>query len=126
MDKELQNQLSVILQKLSNAVEQGGTFAMEQLPDVVHQWMMFSLIQNILSILVFFPVLYLWYKTTFTWTNQTIAYGEWSGSKVLTFSLGGVIVLLCCYKGVSSLLDTIKILIAPKLWIIEHIASLLK
>lgn len=126
MNKELEAQLASTLKDLTNTAGQIKDFTMEQVPDVIHQWLLFALIDNIMGVIFWSLLIWLSYMTATKWSNQTRDYSGWSESKLLTTIFGGLLSAGSLFFVVMNLSNIIKIIVAPKVYIIQNIASFIK
>jgi hypothetical protein len=127
MNKELEAQLASTLKDLTNTAGQIKDFTMEQVPDVIHQWLLYALIDNIMGFIFGSLLIWLSYMTATKWSDQTKDHwGDWSESKMITTIFGGLLSVGSLFFVVENLSNIFKIIIAPKLYIIQHIASIIK
>lgn len=135
-NEALQNALTSILQRSITAVDAGVAFLSAEIPDVIQQLLMWHAIQSLIFFLigfagVFFSLFILfyscgrgkklehYYKTT--WTHDK--YGDFSNP--LPYLCLGLIVLVFGIT-MSSNMAWLQIWIAPKIFLIEYAASLVK
>lgn len=130
MNDELQKALAAILQKTTAAATAGVDFLSEQLPDVVRQLLVWHAVKSAV-----FCVLYLVLMAACiqaarrAWQAwMTFAYSEHNSGKELRF-LGLVVavlgVLFWAFSAADSL-EWLQILLAPKLYLVEYTAAILK
>ena len=127
MNDELQKALLAIIDKTSSGIETGITFLSAQLPDIIHQlllWKMsYSLIQFVCAIvlcIVFVVLDYKFYKKAMATNDPDIIIGGWG--------MFGTLVRFAAWFIVISLfnLTWLQIWLAPKLYLIEYAATLVK
>jgi hypothetical protein len=123
MNNELQSQLVEVLTGISEGVAQAKDFAIEQLPDVAQQYIMFGMVWET-ALLVIFAVLI-----------TLIAFGIWKiwVSDSLEFEAGaGLIILGFCaeiallFAFIFQLKPVLLVWFAPKLYLLQGIAGLVK
>lgn len=146
MNEQLQNALALILQKAVTGVEEGVSFLSAELPDVAHQLLMWNMVHSILlsvlGVLVFIPSYYIFKYLNRVSSEARKAYldgEEWtryvSGGKLTSFEydikvsiapravvISSTTILSCFLLNLTWL----KILIAPKLYLIEYATTLVK
>jgi len=120
IETETENALKAILE----TAVQTKDFVLEQAPDVIHQLLMYTVAQSILTMVLFLLVSFISYKAVFKWSCQELACDEWKAGKLSCFVVGGVCSAFFFMKSVLSILILTKVLIAPKLFILEYAAKL--
>ena len=132
MNEQLQNALSGLLTKTMEGVETASTFLVAELPDVVYQLLLWygvrSIVETVLAIsCVLFYIklekkLYPFIKDACDDSydpNFVFGFGY-----LCIGSIPRVILLIVAYKHMS--LDWLQIWIAPKIWLLEYSATLIK
>lgn len=140
-----------VLNKAVSAAEKGGEFLAEQIPDVVNQLLMWHMVKNIITVsfilfvvitsfivlLKLFPKNREYLKVCKEWYD---AYGkdekrnEMRQSELSPYALifwvsvwtWIVSTLYFFISGIDYILRTVQIIIAPKVYLIEYAASLVK
>jgi len=123
MNDELQSKLVEVLTGISEGVAQAKDFAIEQLPDVAQQYIMFGMVWET-SLLVIFAVLI-----------TLIAFGMWkiwvsdnlefeAGAGLIVFGAFSEIALLFAF--IFQLKPVLLVWFAPKLYLLQGIAGLVK
>lgn len=135
-NEALQNALASILQRSITAVDAGVAFLSAEIPDVIQQLLMWHATQSLIFFLIGFAVVFFslfilfyncgrgeklehYYKTT--WTHDK--YGDFNNP--LPYLGIGLIVLMFGIM-MSSNMAWLQIWIAPKIFLIEYAASLVK
>lgn len=116
----LEQALVNILEKTTNAVETGVNFLSGQLPDVIHQLLMWHAVKSG----VFFFILFVISMCFAYFTRKLCTMKEWDDifpAQLLTAFLGAVFFFWAMHH-----LDWLQILVAPKLYLIEYAAELYK
>lgn len=137
MNEELQNALVILLNKAVTGVDSGVAFMEAQLPEVVEQvltWhLVYSAILVPIGLMIICAFIYLVYKAltadkrnTF-WFEFRPEFGDYiktdRGVQLLT---GGFLFNCVGVVFVWKIFTVLQILIAPKLWLAEYAASLVK
>lgn len=126
--KETDQQLAEILKKGLEAAEKTGNFVVEQAPDLIQQLIVWKTCEYIFLILIsiaFLFSIYKWHKSgikrheNFTYFSQEIEFAIFC-----IYSIG--VILIFGIALFTSFLNLIQILVAPKIWLIEYAANLIK
>ena len=127
MDNELQKQIAEVLRKALEAAQKGGEWIAGQIPDVLRQVIYWEIAVGVVSLLLFIIALRVSFLWLTKWSNQEKdRFGDWAGSK-LASALGGAVMVLG--TGIPELcngISALKAIIAPKLFLLEYAAHLLK
>jgi len=128
MNEQANKILAELLQKASNGIDAAVSFSQAQIPDVIHQLLMWNFAESIIfsltGILLFLLVQYLTFRI-FKYLRK-----EWEDDYfsdhpevIVVFMLWLLVTLITL-----TLLDLswLKIWIAPKLYLIEYAAHLVK
>lgn len=122
MNEELQKALASILNKTVSAAEAGASFLQKELPEVIQQLLMWKAVESaiycLLSIACF---LFGIWVTKKAW--KTIRESDEGMEPLIMFPAAATAFSLFVALGHT---DWLKILIAPKLYLIEFAASLAK
>ncbi len=122
MDEVLQKAIEGLL----NTVNQAGDFVIEQAPEVIQQWITFTIVYSSLSIVASVGVIVLCYLTTFKWTDQDLYVGEWSVGKQCSSVAGGMISLPCVGLFIFNVHRLLLVTIAPKVFILQEASNLVR
>lgn len=129
MNEELQTQLAGVISALANTVQKTADFTVEQLPDIVTQYVAYGRVQattvtvSFVILLVAFLVLLFRYGV---FAQQDPDRHYWSDVRIASFwvgSTGSVIAFLCLAITTS---DFIMVWLAPKVWLLKSLANLVK
>lgn len=126
MEDQLQNKLVEILSQIQQGVKQAGSFAMEQLPDIAQQYVLWGRVSNTVTCLfiLLFVVIF-----------GTISYKVWSKPWFDTYNdVAGscwairTIIPCFCVISVVILMKTIDWMVwfAPKVWLLKELSILIK
>lgn len=122
MNDDLQEALAEILNKTTQGVEAGVGFLQRELPEVIQQLLVWHMVKSAVTCLFFLTATCaLAYGTARMWKW---CLSEDDGSQVLCV-FPGLAVLVSGYLTLASN-SWLQILIAPKLYLIEYAASLVK
>src|SRR5882762_9252965 len=127
---ELSKVLVDIIKKAEGGIEKGIDFAQQQVPDVVHQLLMwnftFSLIWFTFGLILFgifvYQVRRMFINIKLHEANKHLGYDDRAGGWALTAVPVGAL----AWGFIACNLDWLQILIAPKLYLIEYAAHLMK
>lgn len=132
MNEQLQQALTAILNKTMSGVDAGVNFLSAEIPDVIHQLLMWKLVSNSILAFLGLAVLIASYKLIrkglvnhATETAKGWAY-EKEGRYIAPFMLGGVLSLFGSGLLLVNGMEALQIWIAPKIYLIEYAASLAK
>jgi hypothetical protein len=136
MNEQLENAVVALINKSVEGVESSINFLQAEIPEVVYQLLMWSVVDNlikgllylIVSLFWFYWAIYIPYKTIqkarknkaetfFTYKDGSVS----EGVAVLGINILIIIPLL---GSVHFLMGALKIWIAPKVWLLEYAASL--
>ncbi|QLR51848.1 hypothetical protein HV344_06765 [Citrobacter freundii] len=128
MNEQANKILADLLQKASNGIDSAVSFSQAQIPDVVHQLLLWNAASSAL-----FQAFILVFLSFYAWSSvkaiKNVANGHLDDAGdticILWAIFGGVaglILFICFWFN----FDWLKIWIAPKLYLIEYAASLVK
>lgn len=121
----LEGALVDIIQQVSGGVKQGVSFLQQEIPDVVKQLLMWKLVAHLLSAsLSFIALIPLTWLFKITWdmsekNNDAVPFAPYC-------IFGGIACLVFIGGMVDNTFTVLQIYIAPKVWLIEYAASLVK
>ncbi len=122
MNEALQNTVNDILQGAIAQATKGAEFLQEQIPDVVQQLLAWKLaeasIKTVLGVLGIVAVVWAG-KRLWRWVRN-----EDCGMEPMVAFL--VLPLFPCIALASNFLDAVKIVVAPKVWLLEYAAGLVR
>lgn len=124
MNDELQKALLAIINSITNAVGKAVNFLSDQIPDVIHQLLMWKAVESFIWFIIPFIVatsaLVLAYFKEKEWKNN----GDDFEQGIMWF-ISGTISLICFVISFTHM-SWLQILIAPKIYLLEYAASLVK
>ncbi|WP_455852708.1 hypothetical protein [Pantoea endophytica] len=127
MNEQANKILADLLQKASNGIDAAVSFSQAQIPDVVHQLLVWnfatSIIFSLLGLALFVLIQY------FVWRGIQCLRKQWEGDDFIEhpeiiFLFGLWLITFCPLAWVD--LAWLKIWLAPKLYLIEYASHLLK
>ena len=129
MNEQLQESLAVLIEKSAQGVEAGAAFLSAELPDVVHQLLIWKASVSALSMVACIALCWVIYKfnaAQFRYWKKVFSdsCSDWSEHPELMMNIGQVLLLIPVTTLFST--DWLQILIAPKIYLIEYAASLVK
>lgn len=131
MKDELETQLSELVRKGIEVAETTGDFIIDQAPDLLQEFYRWHIVSNAMRIIISVLVIYLMFRFfKFCGKRESIKYykTEIFGRYYevdnepfwfLSFLCGGVVVVFFI-SFIFDLFDLVKILVAPKLYLIEY------
>jgi hypothetical protein len=115
--------LTQVILKATEGVEQGINFLGEQIPDVAQQVLVYNLSSALLWLFLGVALLVATNKTASWWRSCWEDTEDKLFATVICFTVGGIpsVVIIVCNMQVA-----LKIWLAPKLYLLEYAASLVK
>lgn len=134
MSKELSQLDKVLVDTIQKVTDVAGQvtsktidFASEQIPDVVHQLLMFNLVKELVYVVVCFGIIGAFIKGWFVLRKANKdTQGDYDEGVVLYSTLGGFASIVLFIVGLCSIMDALKIYVAPKLYLLEYVAHLIR
>lgn len=127
MNEQLQNALTEILNKANSGIDAGVGFLSDQIPDVIHQLLVWKAVMSGLSmitaIITFSAISYVYvkfFRVVSRWSKE----GELFDHPEAMFAIFGLFLYLIPF-GLFSL-DWLQIWLAPKIYLVEYAAQLAK
>lgn len=129
MNEQLQNAVAEILERTINGIDSSVAFMQAELPDVISQLLMWygvkSALLTVIGVALLFILIALDIKAL-----KLIKGDEFNGADdvLLLWGLIGTMFRLITYPFVFMLMsfDWLQIWIAPKIWLMEYAASIVK
>jgi len=133
MDDSMKNELlksaKGILDLISNGVQSGAAFAKQQLPDIANQylaWGLYDSISTAVMCALFSAIsIYVFYNMLKNKWKLEDSYG-WHAGRIIGCTAGGLIGVPSIVGFFCSLSEILKITVAPKVWLLQHIVELIK
>jgi hypothetical protein len=129
MNDQLQAQLVSILANIQTATGRVSDFAVGQLPDTVQQYLIYGRISSlafslmtggVLAVSIFVALRHGYFGT------QKDLFGEWPASRLACLMGGSTVSIFSGYTFAVSIQTTLLVWLAPKVWLLQSFASLLK
>jgi len=131
MSEQLQNKLVEVVSQIQQAVSQSSSFVLEQLPDIVQQYVLWGRVSTALtSLCLLFAVYFFYYFSYKVWKKPMMDTNIFSGVEYNS----EVCWLLRCALPAAAIgfsiwfaktLD-LMVWLAPKVWLIKELAALIK
>ena len=126
--KETDKQLAEILKKGLEAAEKTVNFVVEQAPDLIQQLIVWKTCEYIFLIIIsiaFMFSLYKWHKSAMKRYDD---FNDFCNkSEFFIYCIYAIVVIIIFGIALfSSFFDLLHILLAPKIWLIEYAANLIK
>ena len=123
MNDQLQNKLVEVIGDIQSNASQAKFVILDQIPDVVHQWMIYELYKSS----VWISIAILGFISTALLLRAVRKQTDWvRDSKTLAY----IYIILGCFIYTSmffiNIQDAIQIILAPKVWMIEHMQTVMK
>lgn len=124
---DLKEVLVDLIQKSETAVQQGVTWLSGQIPDVIHQLLMWKLAEQGLTIFFcLFPIcLFIWSTFSYYKATPKVQY-KYEGTFLAVIILSGCISILALGQLIFSIMNIVQILIAPKIYLLEYATRIIK
>lgn len=123
MNDQLQNKLVEVIGDIQSNASQAKLAILDQVPDVVQQWLMFELYKS--SVWLVIAIIGL--LSTALLLRAVRKQTTWKGdSEPLAYTyiiIGSIVYTIMFFVNIQ---DVVQILLAPKVWIIEHMSQIMK
>lgn len=128
MNDDLQKQIAEILKQAVSAAQKGGEWIAGQIPDVLHQLIVWTAVQGAVALALEVALTICWVMFIprhFRWVSA----GSYRDDREFTyvpvgFAALGSAIFYACLTGY--VFDGLKALVAPKLFLLEYAAHVLK
>lgn len=134
MNEQLQSALAEILNKTINGIDSSVAFMQAELPDVIEQLLLWYAISNLIYALFGALIIFLSYlaikkpkkgRSNWMW-NWYDHCDSHDMTDIAPFSTLIIIPAGVGLMFISNVMESLQIWIAPKIWLIEYAASLVK
>lgn len=129
MKDELQTKLAEILTAIQTGVAKGADFALEQLPDIAQQYLLYGRVWSATGVLVWLALLVtaVWVALKFGYLSKKVnEFGDWAGGRIAAALLGTLGAALAAPTLLGAFQDAALVWLAPKVWLLKGVAGLLK
>lgn len=122
MNEELQKALGELLSKANEGIDAASGFLVAELPDVIQQLLVWYTIENFIWFAMNIVLMFAAYKGMVKCKKlkDENSYDMWEIPMVLL----GVLCVITPFISITYLVESLKIFIAPKLWLLEYAAKL--
>lgn len=126
----MEKQLEAILEAILAGVKVAGNFALDQLPDIATQYLLWGRVSMTVSVLLLGGVwavfVWLFLRHGIFSKRPNDKYGHWPDGRVSCALFGGLfsLILGICFAG--NLPSLFLVWFAPKVWLLKEIAHLVK
>ena len=126
MNEKLQTQLADIIAAIHRAASAGADFALSQLPDIAQQYVIYGRVSGTLLVLIGFALVLLsvWMLRKAVQIDVTD-----NGNYDVSMALGVPSPFIACFGIVLVCINfssTLMVWVAPKVWLLKELATLLK
>ena len=129
MKDELQLKLVEILTAIQTGVSKGADFALEQLPDIAQQYVLYGRVWHTASVLWWLAVLAssVWVALRLGFLSKKVdGWGEWTEGRVAAAMSGTVTTVITSYIFLWELRSAMLVWFAPKVWLLKEVAGLVQ
>ncbi len=113
------------LNQILVAIVEAKDFVIEQAPPVVSELLKYEMVESLLAIALSFLLIGILFLSTFKWCDQERdEWDDWKKQKGVVFFLFITSAIILTFVVILSFCKILKILIAPKVFIIEYVAAL--
>ena len=133
LSTEILKRADSLVKYLADTLEKSGNFVLEQAPDIIQQYVLYGRISTTISVLAsllfIFASWYLIYRVGIkdSWKLGTERCGDWAIGRSAATAVGAIIMLpLSILAFLSYIHDMILVWAAPKVWLIQELAKLVK
>lgn len=128
MNEQLQNALVELIGKASNGIDASVSFLSAEIPDVIHQLLVWYAIESAIYTVIGVAIVAMWI-TCERFALKKISDWNWAIEDVfMHYALLGMFPRIAAFVTACDMvnLDWLKIWIAPKIWLIEYASQLAK
>jgi hypothetical protein len=129
MKEQLENALSTLIIKATSGAEKMSDFLVDEIPEVLTQLLMWHGISSLVYFILSLTIMILIYPITSKLWKEIIRLDEGGCTDAAIglslFSIGSAICLFIFLSKITNL-TWLKIWLAPKVWLIEYAATLVK
>ena len=129
MKDELQLKLVEILTAIQSAVGKSADFALEQLPDIAQQYVLYGMVWHTASVLWWLALLVssAWVALRFGYLSRKVdGSGDWTEGRVFAALFGTAATVITSYIFLWELRSAMLVWFAPKVWLLKEVARLLQ
>lgn len=133
MNEQMNNAIVEVINKVTSGVEGAIEFSKEQIPDVLEQLLMWNMCESIMWLVIGLVLVVTSVKMFFGWNSRkkVILSSDYCGEdKEDLQTIWWVVLIVIGVAGIPfviyNTLEIIKIIVAPKLYLLEYAADLVK
>lgn len=131
MNEQLQKALAEIIRQTMNGLDAAVSFLSSELPDVIHQLLIWYAVKNGVYFLVGLVVLIVWLVVlvkSFKYAMKAVGNGGYAEDAFVAWFLLSLVGSIPFIASCDYLLNLtwLQIILAPKIWLIEYAAKLVK
>lgn len=125
MNEQLQNALAELLGKTIDGIDSSVAFMQSELPDVISQLLTWYAVKGFIYFILSILIIAAWLVVTKFALKKTSEWRNYDGVDIIfMYAMGGAPSVFV--SGLLFNLDWLQIWIAPKIWLIEYSANLVK
>lgn len=125
----MQDALVSIIQKTQQGIDASVSFLSEQIPDVIQQLLLWKFVQAVVITIIMVVLVTLYFKMfkrVWKYTEEHLDGWDQGPARGAYGFVGGFGALVAGCAGVDNFLTALQIYVAPKVYLIEYAASLVK
>lgn len=119
---QLENAAAQVLQSTINAATQGAEFIKDQIPDLLKQLLMWNAASDVLFVVMTIGIVFLAFK----FFPKFSKWADDGGGDIFYWAFAGPACAVFSGFAMEKIWDAAEILIAPKVWLLEYAAHLVK
>ena len=123
MNEELQKQITEILKKAMESAQKGGEWIGGQVPDVLHQLIVWTITKGVVFFFLTISMFLVSFLLIRKASNTDYEMEEVYGMTGLTI---GMVAIVSLPFSIGAFVDALQALVAPKLFLLEYAAHLVK
>lgn len=128
MKDELQLKLVEILTAIQVGVDKGADFALEHLPDIAQQYVLYGRVWSTVSVLWWLTMLaaFAWVALRLGFLSKKVdRWGNWSNTRIAAALAGSAATGISSFILQWELRSAMLVWFAPKVWLLKEVAGLL-
>ena len=128
MNSETDKQIAEILKKGLEVAEKSGNFVIEQAPDLVKQLITYKTIETSIYVLIEISLIYLifrYFKYLYKKNNEDSDFIFDNAFHITGIIITSGVTIFTFIEFINDIFDLIKLIFAPKIYLLEYIAQLL-
>ena len=129
MKDELQLKMVEILTAIQVGVGKSADFALEQLPDIAQQYVLYGRVWSTVSMLWWLAMLaaFAWVALRFGFLSKKVdGCGDWTAARAAAALFGTAATVITSYIFPWELRSAMLVWLAPKVWLLKEVAGLVQ